>query len=517
MMVSSSGKLKHLILISVDSMRYDIIPGVEDKVYLKPFNLDKSISVPTLESLSEKGISFTHCITTAPNTPPAHASLLTGLYPPQHGLRSFYWGELSENVRTLGEVLKDQGYKTFFMTDSRYFFKMLNFNRGFNFYFELNEKGFFKKLEEYKDDFTFVFAHFYDVHAPYLYIFDESYKDTRKIFFQQMLKIAKKFKIRVDEGLLRERFWEVWSTFTDFLARSGLSREVLLPLYIKGVNLFDRVRLRSFLKRLKDLGMLDNFLLIITSDHGDGYNPSSGRFGHGEDLVEEIIRIPVIMVSSEISGGKVVDREISIVDIFPTFLRVAGCQVRKDLFDIAEGEAGSLCYGELGYDDIDTDVHSFAERCAKEGGLIKRRSFVIRRFVRRYPFKAVLCGDYLGDFTLEDISDFEKIAPNFFGRNFSSEEIKRIWEVLKGLDPGKRKNAMEEMRLELGLHHSLYNVKEDPFELCNLLFMGRKYEKIFDELKSIADGMAKKGAESSGEWELDDEGILKQLTELGYA
>lgn len=67
---------------------------------------------PTIDSLAERGILFERAISTSPSTLPAHASLLTGLHPLEHGLITNRRGKLADDARTLAEVLSDHGYRS---------------------------------------------------------------------------------------------------------------------------------------------------------------------------------------------------------------------------------------------------------------------------------------------------------------------------------------------------------------------------------------------------------------------
>jgi len=67
---------------------------------------------PTLDRLGEEGFSFSSAIASTTTTTPSFASLITGLYPFQHGVRSHSGYRLSEGVRTLAELLQERGYRT---------------------------------------------------------------------------------------------------------------------------------------------------------------------------------------------------------------------------------------------------------------------------------------------------------------------------------------------------------------------------------------------------------------------
>src|SRR6185437_6098081 len=67
---------------------------------------------PTLDALAARGVLFERAYTPAPLTLPSHASIMTGLYPPGHGLVTNGRGRLDENISTLAEIFRDAGYDT---------------------------------------------------------------------------------------------------------------------------------------------------------------------------------------------------------------------------------------------------------------------------------------------------------------------------------------------------------------------------------------------------------------------
>ena len=92
----------NLILITLDTTRRDRLSCYG---FAKP-------TTPHLDRLAEEGILFEQACTPVPITLPAHATMLTGLYPFQHGVRHNGSYVLSGSVRTLAEMLKERGYET---------------------------------------------------------------------------------------------------------------------------------------------------------------------------------------------------------------------------------------------------------------------------------------------------------------------------------------------------------------------------------------------------------------------
>jgi hypothetical protein len=91
-----------LILITLDTTRADVLePGPE-----------RARLAPALDRLAREGLSYARARTVAPLTLPAHASMMTGLYPPRSGVRGNAPMRLGESARTLAEAARENGYQT---------------------------------------------------------------------------------------------------------------------------------------------------------------------------------------------------------------------------------------------------------------------------------------------------------------------------------------------------------------------------------------------------------------------
>src|SRR5208283_2580115 len=124
--------MKNIILISIDNLRFDCVGYQPDKKELIKYDVLRNLETPTLDLIAERSLCFTHCISTNTYTTAAHASMLTGLYPPGHGIRAFYEKKLSKDVYTLAEILKVFGYETVMMTDVASLFQPLELHRGYH-------------------------------------------------------------------------------------------------------------------------------------------------------------------------------------------------------------------------------------------------------------------------------------------------------------------------------------------------------------------------------------------------
>jgi arylsulfatase A-like enzyme len=111
---------------------------------------------------------------------------------------------------------------------------------------------------------------------------------------------------------------------------------------------------------LKELGLWDDLMLIVTADHGEGLWDHSER-GHGRDLYEEMIRVPLLVryPGPAYAGGARIATSVSLVDLAPTLLAGAGASAPaefrgRDLWDRAPRNAETSeqpgIYAELGLD-----------------------------------------------------------------------------------------------------------------------------------------------------------------------
>ena len=91
-------------------------------------------TTPNLDRLAREGVIFSAAVATAPMTLPAHASILTGLYPQHHGARANSLYRLDDGHRTLAEILSDAGYATGAFVSSFVLDRRFGLAQGFGVY-----------------------------------------------------------------------------------------------------------------------------------------------------------------------------------------------------------------------------------------------------------------------------------------------------------------------------------------------------------------------------------------------
>lgn len=166
----------NFLLVTIDTWRADYISAYGSK----------KVNTPFLDRLANEGIYLKYIDTPCPMTTPAHASILSGLYPKNHGIRDNRNFKLKD-VPTLPELFKLKGFKTLAVVSGAPLLKKYGCSKGFDFYDDddLEDPNNLKKilkgslknadqvseralyLVEKSKENIFLWVHFYDPHYPY--------------------------------------------------------------------------------------------------------------------------------------------------------------------------------------------------------------------------------------------------------------------------------------------------------------------------------------------------------------
>ena len=282
---AASGPRDNLLLITLDTTRADHL-GAYGRTAARTRHLDR---------LAAEGVRFDNAFSPAPITLPAHASIFTGLYPFEHGVRNngnFY---LSDKMPTLATVLKQQGYRTAAFVSSFILDRRYGLARGFDTYddrmagaepqviaLEAERRGDRTSLalEAWLEQQAaasspfFVWLHLYDPHEPY--------RPPRP--------------------------------FRDLFADSPYDGEIA----------FTDAIVAAVLDRLRGLGQLDRTLVAVTADHGESLG-EHGEETHSMFIYQPAVHVPLILWRpGRLPAGKVVGQAVRATDLAPTLLELLG-------------------------------------------------------------------------------------------------------------------------------------------------------------------------------------------------
>ncbi len=340
---------KNILFFSIDNLRFDCIGYQPDKSELEEHGALGLLRTPSLDAIGEKSLCFTQCISTNTYTTAAHASIMTGLYPPRHGVRAFFDTSLSPDAITLAEILKQNGYRTILYTDTRWLFKQyIGLDRGFDFCETSDDAGLLDLLDDLREEKVFLFAHMYDVHEPFMHNTNNYQPGCNDDYLPEMKQLYEDFGIAADFDASIDSS-QIWNRLVRTGPLSDRRIDALLPVYIKGVSKFDAGRFAFFMGGLGRIDFLDDCLQLIFSDHGEGKCAQNNKsyFGHAGELFDNVIRVP-LMISHPDLKPRVSDRLTSVADIAPMTLSLLGLDVHAAQLDGINclSETRDSCYAE---------------------------------------------------------------------------------------------------------------------------------------------------------------------------
>ena len=312
---TSHKRLPNIVLVTLDTTRADRLgcygyAGAE---------------TPNLDRLAAEGILFERAFAQVPMTLPSHASLLTGLYPPRHGLRLNGFYRLSNAIPTLPEELQRRGYATGAFVSARVLYAKFGLDRGFDHYDDdLVDQGLEAKerrgsetllralawLDQLPPGPFFLWVHLFDPHMDY---------DPPEPY-------RTRFSDRPYDGEI---------AYAD--AVIGELRE-----------------------HLTAVGQFETTLLIVTADHGEGLG-EHGEQTHALLVYDATLRVPLILRWPDAvpgrppawTPGRRIDANVQTVDLVPTIAGALGLNWPGALDGQSlltnEGRNEAVLYGESWY------------------------------------------------------------------------------------------------------------------------------------------------------------------------
>ncbi|MEW6369103.1 MAG: sulfatase [Acidobacteriota bacterium] len=280
-----------VFLISLDTVR-------ADRLGCYGYN---QAETPFIDSLAAQGALFENAISCAPFTSASHASILTGVYPPRHGVR-FLWKfterRLRPGVTTLAEMLKENDFRTAAFVSCRPLEKAVyGLDRGFDVY----DESFLHAKEETAAHSTVQRRCDETLRACSDWLRTE--RPSRFFAFIHLFDVH-------DSDLLPPREF-----VREFKSRLAASEDY--DAYDCEVAWIDR-QLGLFFNALET----DELLVIITADHGQGMG-QHGYVAHGKRLYQEELRVPLIVKARGVPACRV-GSFVRTVDILPTITDALG-------------------------------------------------------------------------------------------------------------------------------------------------------------------------------------------------
>ncbi len=274
---------RHLVLVTIDTLRADRLGcyGARD------------VASPNLDRIAREGAMAARATAHVPLTRPSHTSLLTGMLPTRHGIRDNISPARLSDVPTIASVAKASGFRTAAFVSSVVLAGGGGLERGFDLYSDALVKGasgedvpFLNELQRSgeetladavawissnRDARFFAWIHLYEPHEPY--------------------EPPEPYRTRY-----ADRPYDGEVAWADEL-----------------VGRLDA--------KLAELGLREDTLLVVTSDHGEGLGEHRETL-HGFFIYETTLAVPLLFRGPGVAPGTRIEHLVQLVDVFPTLVEM---------------------------------------------------------------------------------------------------------------------------------------------------------------------------------------------------
>ena len=325
------GKGPDLLLVTLDTVRADVLPAWGGT----------GIETPNLDRLLREGFLYEDAVASTPITGPSHATMLTGLLPPSHGVRANLTHTLASGLQTLPALLREAGYETGGFVAAYPLLGRLGFDRGFQVYDDRLAAGGLERVRDLgRRNFVwallatrflgtrgeaaldgsvvnrralrwlaqrdgrypvFLWVHYYDAHGPHEP--PEPWRGRALAQGEEARPAPVEPALGREMALYRAEIEEVDAYLGEVLAA----------------------------QEERDPG-LRNTLVVVTADHGECFGEGGIELNHVGSLYEATQHVPLIIrPPGGVPGGVRIRRTVGHEDLMPTFLHAAGLEVPENL------------------------------------------------------------------------------------------------------------------------------------------------------------------------------------------
>lgn len=314
-------KPKYVVFWLIDTLRADKLD-----FYPQPnANGRKKVKTPHLSTIAKEGVVFDPFYVEGTESKASHASLFTGTYPLLHKVYN-HKAKLKTSHTTIAEAFKSAGYRTAGFISNGYVSDKWNYTQGFqtsvNFIREgkaHNAIAVVKKakpwITKHKGKPFYLYLGTSDPHVTYR---------AHKEFIEQY--DGKGYNGSYKKYLSGKELGRLKGQKKPPRARD---RKRIEALYENEIAFNDK-HFGELVAHLKAEGIYDDTLIIISADHGDEFW-EHGSCGHGHNLHQELVRVPlVIRYPKAFKGGRSTAGADG-VDLLPTLMALLGQKAPKDV------------------------------------------------------------------------------------------------------------------------------------------------------------------------------------------
>ncbi|MDA8017378.1 MAG: sulfatase-like hydrolase/transferase [Thermoanaerobaculia bacterium] len=348
----------NVLLIVIDTLRAD---------HLSTYGYERKTS-PNIDRLASEGTVYENGIAAASWTLPSHASMFTGLFPRDHNTHAEQW-TLDERFDTLAERLRAGGYRTAGFSNNVWTNEVSGLKQGFDVFEELfhqqnarvegisvddpeadrgarltNERVLTWIDGRPADDRPFfVFINYFEPHLPY--------RPTRPFDQHFLPEHAKPHVVQRLRSFYSPREYG-YILRLPFMDVKPQELEILTSLYDAEIAYTDRM-LGQLIQGLRQRGVLDDTVIVITSDHGEHLGENH-MLSHKLSVYEPLLRVPLLLWNPRrLPEPRRIAQPVQNHDLFGSVLELAGVRHHARTLPLSEPESdtaeASLTFAQIAY------------------------------------------------------------------------------------------------------------------------------------------------------------------------
>ncbi|MCF6287115.1 MAG: sulfatase-like hydrolase/transferase, partial [Candidatus Hydrogenedentes bacterium] len=364
----------NLILIAVDTLRADYLPA---------YNAAIETKTPNLDIFMGDAIRYEQGFSQASWTKASFGSIFSGMYPECHTAVT-KTASLPEDVETVAELLQAGGYYTQGYANNPNIMSLFGYGQGFDEYVDL------KKSLHFGASPSAARLSMYEVLLKVREVVNKRLGRAIRVtdYYQPAATVKDRVLAWLDDGHVPEgmpyflfvHFMDPHDPFMDPEAPGGgYGRKRMgnpdpakhlagmRRAYIGEIEYLDQ-ELGKFFAGLKERGIYDDALIVLTADHGEEFQEHGGWW-HGQTLYDEQTHVPfVVKLPGNAHGGEVNLDFARNLDIAPTLLDFAGLEKGgmmqgQSLFDEARNPAN----GNIGYSYAENNFEGIVLQALRTG------------------------------------------------------------------------------------------------------------------------------------------------------
>ncbi|MCF7860757.1 sulfatase [Candidatus Woesearchaeota archaeon] len=321
----------NVVLAVIDTLRADHV-GAVNPGYQPKWNQGGSLT-PNIDYFAKHCTVQKKCMSAASWTMVANASIMTGMYPWNHGLTD-HTKTMDPKIPLISQQLKDAGYSTHAIVENKNFQEKFGYTRGFDTFHaeymhtvQSDSKHIIghdpQKHSTFKDHFhVFELAEQFLENPPEQYFLWFHTNMVHDFYFQEPYYEVPGYKGPFKNGIPQDdiKFRPFWKDLSPGEISDIIER------YDYSISTTDQQ-----IGKMLDMIDLENTVVIIAGDHGEGFQPEKGQIYHCGRLNQDILHVPLMFHFPDGLNLPYPEQVCSTTDIVPTLLEYLNIKPQIDV------------------------------------------------------------------------------------------------------------------------------------------------------------------------------------------